>query len=213
MGDYIYEDVNKDGKIDESDRKNIGNPNPTFTFGFNNVVQYKNFTLSLFFNGSVGNDVYNILRKTHTDPIGWQGKMKDVTDFAHIDMIDPALGNTDISNVYVSNPSTAKVQRISASGRNNNDNNRISSRFVEDGSYLRLKNISLTYDLPRNITDRIGINSMQVYGNIQNLFTITKYKGYDPEIGAQGQNVLLQGIDNGRYPSQRVYTIGLKLSL
>ncbi len=212
VGDYIYEDVNKDGKIDESDRKYIGNPNPDFTFGFNNVVQYKNFTLSLFFNGSVGNDVYNILRKTHTDPIGWQGKLKDVVDFARVEMIDPELG-TDISNVYISNPTTAKVQRISASGRNNNDNNRISSRFVEDGSYVRLKNISLSYDLPKNITKRIGVDFLQVYGNIQNLFTITKYKGYDPEIGAQGQNVLLQGIDNGRYPSQRVYTVGLKLHL
>ncbi len=213
VGDYIFEDVNKDGKITESDRRYIGNPNPKFTFGFNNVVQYKNLTLSLFFNGSVGNDVYNILRQTHSDPIGWQGKISDVAKFARIEMIDPALGNNDISNVYISNPTTAKVQRVSASGRNNNDNNRISTRFIEDGSYLRLKNISLSYDLPSNLTKRIGINYLQVYGNIQNLFTITGYKGYDPEIGAQGQNVLLQGIDNGRYPSQRIYTLGLKLNL
>lgn len=213
VGDYIFEDVNKDGKITESDRKYIGNPNPKFTFGFNNVVQYKNFTLSFFLNGSVGNDVYNILYQTHSDPIGWQGKIKDVAGFARIEMKDPTLGNTDISNVYISNPTTAKVQRVTASGRNNNDNHRISTRFIEDGSYLRLKNISLSYDLPRSITNRIGINYLQIYGNIQNLFTITNYKGYDPEIGAQGQNVLLQGLDNGRYPSQRIYTLGLKLNL
>lgn len=213
VGDYIFEDVNKDGKIDEKDRKYIGNPNPKFTFGFNNIVQYKNFTLSMFINGSVGNDIYNILRQTHSDPLGWQGKVSDVRHFARIAMIDPALGDKDISNVYVTNPNSAKVQRISANGQNNNDNNRISSRFIEDGSYLRLKNISLSYDLPTSLTKRWGINALQVYGNIQNLFTISGYKGYDPEIGAQGQNVLLQGLDNGRYPSQRIYTLGLKLNL
>lgn len=212
VGDYIYEDVNKDGKIDEKDRKYIGNPNPDFTFGFNNVIKYKDFTLQLFFNGSVGNDVYNVLYRNHTDPIKWNGKVNDVADFARIEMIDPALGDKDITNVYISNPETAKVQRISAAGRNNNDNNRFSSRFIEDGSYLRLKNISLSYDLPRKILKKAGISYLQVYGGIQNLFTISKYRGYDPEIGAQGQNVLLQGIDNGRYPSQRIYTVGLRLN-
>lgn len=213
VGDYIFEDVNKDGKIDEKDRKKIGNPNPKFTFGFNNSVSYKDFTLNLFFTGSVGNDIYNMLRQTYTDPIGWQGKVKDVVDFARIGMYDPALGDKDISNVYITNAGTAKTQRITVAGRNNNDNNRVSSRFVENGSYLRLKTLSLSYNLPHNWIKKAGIGNLQVYANFQNLFTISKYKGYDPEIGAMGQNVLRMGIDNGRYPSQRIYTLGLKLNL
>lgn len=213
VGDYIFEDVNNDGVINEQDRKYIGNPNPKFTFGFNNTIEWKNFTLTLFFNGSVGNDIYNILRMTHTDPMGWAGKVKDVADYARIEMIDPSLGDKDISNVYISNKTTAKVQRISANGQNNNDNNRISSRFVEDGSYIRLKSLSLSYDFPKKLLNRWNVNRLQVYGNIQNAFTISKYKGYDPEIGSQSQNVLLQGIDNGRYPSQRIYTVGLRIGL
>lgn len=211
VGDYIYEDVNNDGIIDEKDRKYIGNPNPKFTFGFNNVISYRDFTLSFFFTGSYGNDVYNVIRKNHTDPIGHGGKLKEVANFARVELIDPDGGN-DISNVHVTNAGSAEVQRVSSAGRNNNDNNRFSSRFVEDGSYIRLKNISLTYSLPRNWMKKINVNQIQFYGTIQNLFTITKYKGYDPEIGASSQNVLLQGIDRGRYPSQRIYTIGAKLN-
>ena len=212
VGDFIYEDVNKDGIINEKDRKYIGNPNPKFTFGFNNVMQYKNFTLSFFFNGSVGNKVYNLLRQWHTDPMGYGGKMKDVEHFARVAMKDP-LGEKVISNVYISNPENAVVQRVSSAGMNNNDNNRYSSRFVEDGSYLRLKNVSLSYDFQGKWMSKASISGLQLYFNVQNAFTISKYKGYDPEIGASGQNVLLQGIDGGRYPSQRIYTVGLKLNL
>lgn len=214
VGDYIYEDVNKDGVIDEKDRKYIGNPNPKFTFGINNVIQYKNFTLSFFFSGSVGNDAYNLLRKNHSDPGSWNGKVKDVKDYARIALIDPEGSSTDISNVYISNAATAKIQRINKHKSNDpNTNTRFSSRFIEDASFIRLKSLSLSYNLPHSILRRAGINSLQVYGNVENAFTITKYKGFDPEIGAYGQNVFLQGIDKGRYPSPRIYTIGLKINL
>lgn len=212
VGDYIFEDVNNDGIINEKDRKYIGDSNPKFTFGFNNVISYRNFTLSFFLNGSVGNKVYNFVRAWHTDPMGYGGKYKEVSQFARVEKIDPA-GENMISNVHVTNASSAVVQRVSSAGMNNNDNNRFSSRFVEDGSYLRLKNISLSYDFNRNWLRKAKISSLQLYVNVQNAFTITKYKGYDPEIGASGQNVLLQGIDRGRYPSQRIYTVGLKLEL
>ena len=211
LGDYIYEDVNDDGVIDEKDRKVIGDPNPKFTFGWNNSLTWKNFELTLFFNGSVGNSVYNVLRMNHTDPSGYGGKLQETADFARVVQIDPE-GGKDVSNYYVSNPNTAKVQRISLAGANNNDNNRISSRFIENGSYLRLKSVSLAYNLPRKFTDRLNIGWAQVYVNCQNAFTITAYSGYDPEVGAYGQSVLLQGLDNGRYPSQRIYTAGLKLN-
>lgn len=211
VGDYIFEDVDGDGKITEKDRKYIGNPNPTFTFGFNNVITYRDFELSMFFNGSVGNDVYNVLRQSHTDPLGWGNKMKEVANYARIELIDPD-GEKVISNVRVTNPNTATVQRVSAAGQSNNDNNRVSSRFVEDGSYIRLKSLSLAYNLPKRWLQKINVDWMQVYVNAQNLFTITSYDGYDPEVGAQGQNVTLMGLDNGRYPSQRIYNVGLKLN-
>ena len=210
VGDYIFEDVNEDGKIDEKDRKYIGNPNPDFTFGWNNTFKYKGFELSFFFNGSVGGEVYNVLRQNNTDPNGWTNKMKDVASYARIELINPEGGKT-IDNVHIANKD-ALVQRIAAQGRNNNDNNRISSRFVEDGSYIRLKSLSLAYNFPSKWTNKIGINWLQLYVNAQNLFTVSSYRGYDPEIGAKGYNVTLMGLDNGRYPSQRIYNVGLKLN-
>ena len=211
VGDFIFEDVTPDGIIDEKDRKFIGNPNPLFTFGLNNSITWKDFSLSFFFTGSYGNAVYNLMRETHTDTRGYGGKLKEVADFARVELIDPNGGKT-LDNVHVANAATARVQRVYANGSNNNDNNRFSSRFVEDGSYLRLKNITLTYSLPRTWMRKAGVGGASVYVNAQNLFTLSKYTGYDPEIGASQQNVLLQGIDNGRYPSQRIYTIGAKFN-
>lgn len=209
VGDYIYEDVNGDGKITEADRTYIGDPNPDFTFGLNNTITWKNFELSFFLNGSVGGDIYNLVRQEHTNTQGYGNKMSEVANYAQVSLIDPNGSATDISNVYVSNNPT--VQRISAAGTSLNDNNRVSDRFVEDGSYLRLKSLSLAWNLPKKWLSPLNLEWVQVYGNIQNLFTICGYSGYDPEIGAQGQNVLLQGIDNYRYPSQRIYTFGLKV--
>ena len=197
--------------IIESYRKVIGDPNPYFTFGINNVITWKNFELSFFFNGSVGNDVYNVLRQKHTDPLVWGNLMSEANYYADVQLKDPEGSALDITNVYVANPEEAKIQRISAAGSSRNDNNRISSRFVEDGSYLRLKTLSLAYNLPKKWLSPVGLDWVQVYGNIQNVFTITGYDGYDPELGSIGQSVLLQGLDNGRYPSQRIYTLGLKV--
>lgn len=209
VGDYIFEDVNGDGIITEQDRKVIGNPNPKFTFSLNNTFKYKNFELSFFLNGSVGNDVYNVLRQWHTDPLGWGNKMKEVKNYARLDLIDPTGSASDLSNVIVSNAETATVQRITAAGRNNNDNNRVSSRFVEDGSYLRLKSLSFAWNLPSSWTQKAKLEWVQLYANIQNLFTITSYSGYDPEIGSY--NVTKQGLDYGRYPSQRIFNVGAKI--
>lgn len=211
VGDYIYEDINKDGKITEADRTYIGDPNPDFTFGLNNVITWRNFELSFFLNGSVGGDIYNLVRQDHTNTQGYGNKMSEVANYAHVELIDPNGSATDISNVYVPNANTASVQRISAAGTSLNDNNRVSDRFVENGSYLRLKTLSLAYNLPKKWLNPLKIDWVQVYGNIQNLFTICGYNGYDPEVGAQGQSVILQGIDNYRYPSQRIYTFGVKV--
>ena len=211
VGDYIYEDVNKDGIIDEQDRKYIGNPNPDFTFGINNSITWKDFELSFFINGSVGNDVYNYIRERHTNYLNWGNYLKDVTNYARVELIDPNGVGTDISNVYVPNAATATCQRINPSRTNLNENNRVSSRFVEDGSYVRLKSISLSWNLPKKWLNALKLDWVQVYANAQNLFTITGYDGYDPEIGAYNQKVTLQGIDLYRYPSQRIYNFGLKV--
>lgn len=211
VGDYIFEDVNGDGKITEEDRTYIGNPNPDFTFGINNTITWKDFELSFFLNGSVGGDIYNLVRQEHTNTQGYGNKMSEVANYARVALYDPNGSANDITNVYVSNASSASVQRISAAGTSLNDNNRVSDRFVENGSYLRLKTLSLAWNLPKKWLSPLKLDWVQVYGNIQNLFTICGYDGYDPEIGAQGQSVILQGIDNYRYPSQRIYTFGLKV--
>jgi TonB-linked SusC/RagA family outer membrane protein len=212
VGDYMFEDVNGDGKITEADRKYIGDPNPDFTFGLNNVIRWKDFELSFFLNGSVGNDVLNLVKLNHSDPTAWGNKLKLVNDYAQIGMYEADGSLNDISNVYVINPETAQTQRISVSGESQNDNNRVSSRFIEDGSYIRLKTLSLAYNLPKKWLKPLMLNWVQVYANVQNLFTITGYDGYDPELGSIGQSVVLQGIDRYRYPSPRIYNFGIKVN-
>ena len=192
VGDYIYEDINGDGKITESDRTYIGNPNPKFTFGINNTITWKDFELSFFLSGSYGNDVYNVLRQTKTDPKGWGNKMAYVANCAQISMYDPEGSLSDISNVYISNANSAECWRIEPSGGGQNSNNRVSSVFVEDGSYIRLKSLSLAWNVPKRWISLIGVDWCQVYANVQ--------------------SVILQGLDNGRYPSQRIYNFGLKLN-
>jgi TonB-dependent starch-binding outer membrane protein SusC len=211
VGDYIFEDVNKDGKINEKDRKYLGNPNPKFSFGFNNSFSYKNFDLNIFLNGTYDNKVYNYLRQTHSGTSGYSGLLKEVSNYAKIEKIDPA-GDNSISNVYISNASTAESERINQNGGGINNNNRVSSRFIENGSYLRIKNISLGYTIPQHLIEIAHIDYLRIYFNVQNAFTFTKYKGYDPEVGSYGQSAICSGIDYARYPSQRIYTFGINLN-
>lgn len=209
VGDYIFEDLNGDGVIDEQDRTYIGNPEPKFSYGFNNTFTYKGFDMNIFINGVYGNKLVNLFRQDFTNPMRNSNLLKEATGIAHVERIDPAQPE-EIWNVHVSNPESATVQRLNTA--DGNDNNRMSSRFVEDGSYLRIKNISLGYTFPQKWTRKWHIENLRVYMNIQNAFTFTKYKGYDPEVGAYNYNVLLRGVDYARYPSQRIYTVGLNLS-
>jgi TonB-linked SusC/RagA family outer membrane protein len=209
VGDFIFWDKTGDGKIDEEDRDFIGNPEPKFSYGLNNYFSYKGFDLNIFLNGVYGNEIYNQLRKNFTNPMHNSGMLKETTGIAVVEMIDPAGANDDIANVRVANPG-AVIQRITSADAN--DNNRMSDRFIEDGSYLRIKNVSLGYTLPKKWLSGWQIENLRVYANIQNLYTFTKYTGYDPEIGAYHQNVLTRGIDYARYPSQRIYTFGLNIT-
>lgn len=209
VGDFMYEDRNGDGVIDEQDRTFIGNPEPKFTFGISNSIRYKDFDLNIFLSGVYGNKIYNMLREKYTNPMANSGMLKEATGIARIGLKDPDGSATDINNVYIINPDAA-VQRMHTTDANTN--NRTSNRFVEDGSYLRIKNVSVGYTFPKKFLSKYQIESLRLYVNVQNLFTFTGYDGYDPEIGAQNYNVLLKNIDNARYPSQRIYTFGLNIS-
>ena len=130
-------------------------------------------------------------------------------DYARVEMIDPN-GPDDYRNYYVVNTDTRQPRLYTSSGLNRND--RISDAYIEDGSYIRLQNISLSYTLPKSWLKNLFINNVKVYCNLQNLYTWTKYDGYDPEVGCLWGNALMNGIDYGRYPSPRIYTFGLNVT-
>lgn len=208
IGDYIYEDVNGDGVIDDSDQTFIGNPEPKFTWGFGNTFSYKGFDLSFQFSGSVGNKVMNYQRRFLDITGSTSNQLTTVLDYARLAKYD-AEGPEDYRNYYVVNTGTIMPRLSTESGVNKN--NRVSDAYVEDGSYIRLQNVSLSYTLPRKLIQKIYLTNAKVYCNIQNLFTITKYDGFDPEVGSLRGTALLNGVDYSRYPSPRIYTIGVNL--
>ena len=219
VGDIKYKDLNHDNVIDANDETDLGSPLPKFTYGINNSFNYKNFGLTVFFTGSYGNKILNYNEVLHEDPnSNTTGEFESLTNYAHLALTNPTGSISDINNVYVTNPNTS-IPGFRVSG-DPNDNTRISSRFIEDGSYLRLKNLKVNYNFSPEIVGKLHIHSLQVFSNVSNLFTITKYDGYDPEIGANvpnqsgyGSNALTQGIDWGRYPTPRIYTFGLNVGL
>ncbi|MBR4920221.1 MAG: TonB-dependent receptor [Prevotella sp.] len=226
VGDIKYKDLNGDGVIDEKDRTNIGSPLPKWTFGWNNTFRWNNFDLNIFINGSIGNKVGNYLKMkmTHMNST-WTNQLVDVNNRAILEPIDPNKDYSggidrgdgqliynwydDIHNVRLKNPETTMPR---ASINDPNDNDRWSDRYIEDGSYVRLKNISLGYTFPKKWITKWGLESLRVYANFQNLLTITKYDGYDPEIGASTQSANVMGLDNARYPSPTTYSFGLNVS-
>ncbi len=220
VGDIKYKDVDENGIIDERDRTDIGSPLPKFTFGWTNTFRYKNLDLSIFLNGSYGNKVmnYNSLTLTHMNST-WTNQLQSVVSKrARLEPIDPTIVYADgskwfdhIDNVRVKNSGT-KIPHTSINDPNDND--RISDRYVEDGSFLRIKNITLGYTFPKALLNKAKIENLRVYVNIQNLYTFTKYTGYDPEVGASTQDStgLTYGLDNGRYPSPAMYSFGLNIT-
>lgn len=227
IGDIKYKDLNHDGVIDEKDRTYIGSPMPKYTFGWTNTFHYKDFDLSIFVNGSVGNKVFNYLnRKLSHMNSPWENQITDVNNHAVLAAID---ANKSYSSGWTgNNASTAyhwydDVDNISVTSSGSmpravigdpNENNRISDRYVENGSYLRIKNITFGYTFPKKLLTPMHLENLRLYVNIQNLCTITGYKGYDPEVGAStaDSNGYVYGLDNGRYPSPTVYSFGLNLA-
>ena len=183
-GDIRFRDLNHDGVINDKDRTYLGSPNPTFTFALNNTFGYEGFDLSIFLQGIAGNKICNANR--------FWSKAMDVAQ----------------------NQTTETLARWTGSGTSNtmpravfndpNKNTRPSDRYIEDGSYLRIKNVTLGYTLPKTLLKKAFISSARLYFTAQNLLTFTKYKGFDPEVGTNG-------IDNNVYPVTRTMNIGVNL--
>lgn len=192
LGDVKYVDVNKDGVVDAKDKTIIGTPHPDFTFGFTNTFRYKNFDLSVFLQGSVGNDVLNLTRRAGTSNSQlYQNQLVEALDYW-----TPTNADSNIPRPI---------------GSTSNYNLEISDRYVEDGTYIRLQNLSFGYSLPQDFVSRANLSRVKLTFTAQNLLTLTKYTGYDPEIGSFNQNVLLSGVDNGRYPSPKTFSLGLNV--
>ena len=212
VGDIKYKDVNGDGKIDEKDKTNIGSPLPKFTFGWNNTFHYKNWDLNVFINGSYGNKVgnYNAMKLTHMNS-AWTNQLNDVNSRARLAAIDASQSDwyNHIDNVRVTNPGAALPR---ASINDPNDNDAWSSRYIEDGSYIRLKSLSLSYTFDKKLVQKIGLDNVRATVSANNLVTITGYDGYDPEVGASTTSSNVFGLDNGRYPSPTSWAVGLSVS-
>ena len=187
-GNIIYRDLNGNGFIDPEDRTTLGNAQPKFIYGMTNTFSYAGFDLSVFLQGSQGNKIFNASRID----------MEGMTDFRNqsVRVLDRWKRPGMITN----------VPRVG-----NTENNHNSSRFVEDGSYLRLKTVTLSYNFPKKWLNKIHLSRLQAYVTGQNLFTLTKYKGYDPEVNAFGGDSVAQGVDYGTYPQSRAVIFGLNV--
>lgn len=188
-GGEKFKDVNGDGKLDSQDKTIIGNPNPDFIFGFNNDFTYKNLDLNIFFQGSEGGQILNYT------------------------LMELASGNnnatTEVLNSWTPTNTNTDVPINAARTK------RITSRFVYDGSYIRLKNISLGYSLDESFVSKMGLNKVRFYVSAQNIWTITNYPGTDPETSYLNDNNSRSntylGLDYGGYPNVRTFTMGLNV--
>lgn len=185
-GELIYRDVNKDGLVSASDRTYIGNPNPDFTYGLTNTFKWKGLSLSVLVQGSYGNDIYNVSKMES------QG------------MYDGKNQSTAVLDRWQVPGQITNVPKARFEMKN-------STYFLENGSYLRVKDISFSYDLPRNIINKLHVTRFMPYVSATNLFTITGYKGMDPEVNQYGNSGAVQGIDWGTYPMSRSFVFGLKV--
>jgi TonB-linked SusC/RagA family outer membrane protein len=216
VGDVKFRDLSgpngtPDGVINEYDQVVIGDPNPDFTFGFSNTFGYKSWELGIGLTGSVGADILNYVRvKTEGLVSQWDNQDASVLQRAQLAYRDGDNSNvSDPDNCYITNPGGVLPRW---SGNDINGNNRMSDRWIEDGTYLRIRNISLAYNFPKTWLKKCGIVSCKLYVNAQNVYTFTNYSGLDPEIGSYNQQAGLSNVDMGRYPSPRVYTFGANVT-
>ena len=184
-GDIRFKDLNNDGVINDNDRTVLGNPNPTWLFSMNNNFTYKGFELSVYLQGVAGNKIFNA---NNIDLTGMSAAYNQTTD-----VLNRWKGE-----------GTSNVMPRAVYG-DPNGNNRVSDRFVENGSYLRLKNISLAYNFPKQWLNKLMIENARLLVSCENVATITGYSGFDPEVGENG-------IDSSRYPISRTFSVGLNFN-
>lgn len=189
-GDLRFVDTNNDGIINDEDRTYIGDPFPDLTYGLRLGGEYKNFDLQILMQGTLGNEIVNISKIDMRSGVGWYNAPKD--------LMDQAWSPT--------NPSNSQFQ-INA---NNQNNMQISDWLVEDGSYLRVKNIQLGYTLPASLIGQADIQKIRIYAGGYNLLTLTGYSGLDPEIGSGSP--LSMGVDQGYYPQASSVMLGINAS-
>jgi hypothetical protein len=190
-GDIKYVDQNDDGQINNDDRTFVGSPWPTFQGGLQFNASYKQFTLNIQFVGVFGYKIYDDIRRVLD---GYQN-----TNF-----------RKDVSPWTTSNTSTSDPRiGIETGDPGITDNNlATSSRWLENGSYLRLRNIEIGYQFSKSILEKAGFSNSRIFVSGQNLFTITKYKGLDPDV--VGAGIQLRGLDNGNWPSSRIFSFGIQ---
>ena len=211
VGDIRFKDLNGDGYIDLNDKAYIGNPLPKHIFGLTNDFTWKNFDASIFLQGMAGNEVFNNIRRNMESMKGTTNQFPSVLNaYTPEDVyLETPYGtflvaeqntDTDMPRAYNADP---------------NSNSRISDRYVEDASYLRIQTVTLGYTLPKNLTARLKGKQLRIYVSGKNLYTFTKYSGYEPEHGPLqidgNPNALLSGIDIGNYPIPRSFVFGVNL--
>jgi TonB-linked SusC/RagA family outer membrane protein len=203
-GSMRFVDINGDSAISALDKVKIGDPNPKFVYGLDFNAAYRNFDLSLFFQGSQGNDIFNMLKVNlyngDNGGLNWSPEL--------IDSYVPAIWNTSDKNAYPTKDVEAKNVNT---GKPKMDADLSASDFyVENGSYLRLKNIQLGYTLPVSLTSKVKIDRLRLYIGAKNLLTFTKYTGFDPEVGET--TLLERGFDRGTYPQSKMFIVGINLN-
>jgi TonB-linked SusC/RagA family outer membrane protein len=192
VGRLRYRDINGDGKITDADRCIIGDPNPDFGMGLTLTANYKNWTLSTFFSGEFGFDIYNGTRKQ--------------LEFMTYGNLYTNRG-VDVLDAWTPQNTGASIPALTTVDDNNET--RMSTYFIEDGSYLKCKYIKLSYRFDQPWMKKIGLTALNVYGQVENIFTITKYKGLDPEVPLSTYGAR---IDNGPYPRARTFSVGLNVT-
>ncbi len=200
VGDLKFKDLNQDGLITDQDQTIIGYALPDFTYGVTLGLSYKSFDLNVFSQGVYGNSVANNVKRQALHNLDLTTNVStDLLDYYGRELPDGTIVKSDIPRI----------------GRDYNNNTRVSNYYLEDGSYFRIKTLTLSYNVPSAASKKLFMSGIRIYGTIQNLHTFTKYSGYNPEIGvssAFNANPLAFGIDNAVYPLPRTYMLGLDIS-
>lgn len=191
-GDVKFVDTNNDGKIDDDDRVKLGSAMPDFSYGFSAFLEYKNIDLKIFFQGLYGNETVNSLLIFNENPQGITNSLA-----------------TRMDRWTPDNPDSNEPRMTS---QNANDNSRFSDRYVEDGSYLRLRNIQLGYTIPGSAFGNLGVSNIRVYVSADNLLTFTNYKGYEPEVGDLYSSPFYWGVDLATYPQSSTILGGININ-